>query len=113
MVIIFLGIIMYVMGASCKYLHDDYKQYPKLFVGYKVSTAMKDKETWEEANNYIYKPCTVSLIFSICFISLSNLMNLKLPSIVYYIVILLIILGPIVSTEIHICKFNKNRGVYN
>lgn len=62
---------MYVIGASCEYLHDGYKQYPNIYVGYKVSADMKDKETWEEANNYIYKPCTMSFIFSICFIGLT------------------------------------------
>ncbi|WP_343101161.1 hypothetical protein [Romboutsia sp. MSSM.1001216sp_RTP31141st1_G3_RTP31141_220114] len=113
MIIIFLGIFMYFVGAICKYLHDDYKQYLNIHVGYKIGSAMKDKETWEEANAYIYKTCTMSLIFSISFIGLTNLMNLKLPSAVYHIVEILIFLGPIVLTEIHLYKFNKCRGVNN
>ncbi|MEG2868720.1 MAG: SdpI family protein [Terrisporobacter sp.] len=113
MVIILLGIIMYFIGAVCKYLHDDYKQYPNIHAGYKFRSAMKDKETWEEANTYIYKTCTLSLIFSISFIVLTNIMNLKLPNAVYYIAEILILFGPIVLTEIHLHKFNKHRGVNN
>ncbi|MGX4600048.1 hypothetical protein [Faecalimicrobium sp. JNUCC 81] len=113
MVVICLGIIMYFVGAICKYLHDDYKQYPNIHAGYKIGSAMKDKETWEEANTYIYKTCTISLIFSMSFIGLTNLMDLKLPSVAYYIAEILILLGPIALTEIHLYKFNKNRGVNN
>lgn len=108
-----LGIFMYLVGAICKYLHDDYKQYPNIHAGYKIGSAMKDKETWKEANNYIYKACTMSFIFSISFIGLTNLMNLKLPSEVYHIARILILLGPMVLTEIHLYKFNKYRGVNN
>lgn len=108
-----LGIFMYFVGAICKYLHDDYKQYPNIHAGYKVGSALKDKEIWEEANTYIYKTCIISLIFSISFIGLINLMNLKLPSTAYYIAEMLILFGPIVLTEIHLHKFNKYRGVNN
>lgn len=112
MVIIILGIIMYFVGAICKYLHDDYKQYPNIHVGYKFKSAMKDKETWEEANNYIYKVCTISLIFSIGIFVLTNLMNLKLPSTVYYIAEILILFGPIVLTEIHLYKFRIRNNMF-
>lgn len=111
--VIILGILMYVVGAICKYLHDDYKQYPNIHVGYKIGTAMKDKETWEEANNYIYKACTIFLIFAISFVGLTNLMDLKLPSAVYCISEILIIAGPIVLTEIHSYRFNKNKDSNN
>lgn len=108
MVIIITGISMFLVGGICKYLHDDYKQYPNIHVGYKTRSAMKDKETWEEANNYIYKSSSVSLIFAISFIAITKLMNLKYSSLVYSIVQILIFLVPILSTEIHLYKFNKN-----
>jgi hypothetical protein len=110
---IFLGVFMYFMGSICKYLHDDYKQYPNIHAGYKIGSAMKDKETWEEANLYIYKACKISLIFSISFILLTNLIDFKLPNSVYTIARILILCGPIVLTEIHLQKFNKCRGINN
>lgn len=109
MVIILLGIIMYFIGAVCKYLHDDYKQYPNIHAGYKFRSAMKNKKSWEEANTYIYKTCTLSLIFSIIFTVLTNTMNLKLPNSIYLIAEILILFGPIALTEIHLHKFNKNQ----
>ncbi|MCR1848931.1 SdpI family protein [Paraclostridium sordellii] len=113
MVIILLGIIMYFIGLICKYLHDDYKQYPNIHAGYKIGSAMNNKETWEEANSYIYKACIISLIVSISFIGLTNLLDLKIPKLVYYIVEILILVGPIVLTEIHLDKFNKSRSENN
>ena len=74
---------------------------------------MKNKETWEEANSYIYKACIISLICSISFIGLTNLLDLKLPKVVYYIVEVLILVGPIVLTEIHLRKFNKSKDLNN
>lgn len=112
-IIISTGIGMYLVGGICKYLHDDYKQYPNIHAGYKTRSAMKDKETWEEANNYIYKASSVSLIFAISFIVVTKLMNLKHSSLVYAIVQILIFLVPIVSTEIHLYKFNKCKNINN
>ncbi|RDY27744.1 hypothetical protein CHL78_008470 [Romboutsia weinsteinii] len=111
--VLITGMIMYFVGLICKYLHDDYKQYPNIHVGYKTRLGMKDKETWEEANTYFYKACIISLIFAIIFIGLTKLMNLKLSSVVYFTTQILIFLGPIVSTEIHLYKFNKYRDVNN
>ena len=36
---------MYLAGVGCKYLHDDYKKYPNLFVGYRTRYAMKNQTT--------------------------------------------------------------------
>ena len=52
MVIIFIGIVMFIVGITCKYYRDDYKNYPALAVGYKTKYAMKDEHTWISANNY-------------------------------------------------------------
>ena len=54
---------MFISGLICKKLHDDYEEYPNLFVGYKLKYAMRNEETWEEANNYILKPCVFVFIF--------------------------------------------------
>lgn len=111
--IIILGMIMYFVGVICKYLHDDYNQYPNIHAGYKIGSSMKDRETWEEANNYIYKACTRSLIFAVSFMILTKLMNLEVPNLLYCMVEILILLGPIVLTEVHLYKFNKYRDVNN
>lgn len=100
---------MYILGLGCKYLHDDYKQYPNLFVGYKTKYAMKDKETWDEANSYIYKPCTFSFIVSVAAILGNKFLNIKLQDKVYCSFIFGIIFGPIILTEIHLRRFNKNK----
>ncbi|MGL5692454.1 MAG: SdpI family protein [Peptostreptococcaceae bacterium] len=112
-IIIITGISMYFVGGICKYLHDDYQQYPNIHAGYKTRSAMKNKETWKEANNYIYKASSVSLVFVISFMVVTKLMNLKHSSLVYCIVQILIFLGPIVSTEIHLYKFNKYKNINN
>lgn len=109
MVIIFIGLTMYILGLGCKYLRDDYKQYPNLFVGYKTRYAMKNKETWDEANSYIYKPCTFSFIVSLVIILGAKLSNVKLQNTIYYILMFGIIFAPIILTEIHLRKFNKNK----
>lgn len=111
MVIIFIGLIMYIVGLICKYLRDDYKQYPNLFVGYRTRYAMKDKETWDEANSYIYKPCTFSFIVSLVVILGNKFLNINLQNAIYCILILGIIFGPIILTEIHLRRFNKNEKV--
>lgn len=108
MVIILMGLSIFFAGIICKYFHDDYKYHPGLFVGYKFKYAMKDRETWEEANNYIFKACTLSFIFSILFILVTSLLTLKILNIIYIIVILLVLFGPIISTEIHLRTFNKH-----
>ncbi|WP_250673286.1 SdpI family protein (plasmid) [Paraclostridium ghonii] len=111
MIIIFIGLGMYLVGLICKYLHDDYKQYPNLFVGYRTRYAMKDKETWDEANSYIYKPCTFSFIVSLVVILGNKFLNVKLQNITYCILIFGITFGPIILTEIHLRRFNKNEKV--
>lgn len=108
-----MGLIIFFAGIICKYFHDDYKYHPGLFVGYKFKYAMKDKETWEEANNYIFKTCTLSFIFSILFIFTTNILELKVPDIIYILAILLILSGPIISTEIHLRTFNKTMNKDN
>lgn len=102
---------MYIVGLICKYLHDDYKQYPNLFVGYKTRYATKDKETWYEANSYIYKPCTFSFIVSLVVILGNKFLNINLQNAIYCILILGITFGPIILTEIHLRRFNKNEKV--
>ena len=102
---------MYFVGVICKYLHDDYKQYPNIHVGYKIGSSMKDKETWEEANIYIYKACTMSLIFAVSFMGLTKLMDLQVSNSFYCIGEILTLFGPIVLTEVHLYKFNKYRNV--
>lgn len=109
MIIIFIGLTMYIVGLACKCLRDDYKQFPNLFVGYKTKYAMKDKETWDEANSYIYKTCTFSFIVSVAVILGNKFLNIKLQDTVYYILIFGIIFGPIILTEIHLRRFNKNK----
>ncbi|OSB08498.1 SdpI family protein [Paraclostridium bifermentans] len=109
MIIIFIGLTMYIVGLACKCLRDDYKQFPNLFVGYKTKYAMKDKETWDEANSYIYKPCIFSFIVSVAAILGNKFLNIKLQDTVYYILIFGIIFGPIILTEIHLRRLNKNK----
>lgn len=106
MIIIFIGLTMYIVGLACKCLHDDYKQYPNLFVGYKTKYAMKDKETWDETNSYIYKPCTFSFIVSVVVILGNEFLNIKLQDTIYYILIFGIIFVPIILTEIHLRRSN-------
>lgn len=102
---------MYIVGLICKYLRDDYKQYPNLFVGYRTRYAVKDKETWDEANSYIYKPCTFSFIVSLVVILGNKFLNINLQNAIYCILILGIIFGPIILTEIHLRRFNKSEKV--
>ncbi|RDY27262.1 hypothetical protein CHL78_009745 [Romboutsia weinsteinii] len=109
MVIIFMGAIMFFMGVICKYGHDDYKHYPKLYVGYKVEYAMKDRETWEEANTYIYKPCMLAFIISVLSVIIPKVFKLVLPEIFYYIVLSVVLIGPILMTEIHLRRFNSRQ----
>lgn len=113
MLTILLGIVIYFIGAICKYLHDDYKQYPNIHVGYKTKSAMKDKYSWEEANSYFYKICTLSLIFSVGFIGIINLIDLQVVRSVYTITRLLVVFGPIALIEIHLYKFNRYKGMNN
>lgn len=113
MLTILLGIVIYFVGAICKYLHDDYKQYPNIHVGYKTKSAMKDNDSWEEANSYFYKICKLSVIFSVGFVGLINLMDFQIVSSVYAITRLLIVFGPIALTEIHLNKFNRYKGINN
>lgn len=101
---------MFIIGLICKRLHDDYKEYPNLFIGYKLKYAMKDRETWEEANNYIFKPCTIVFILSIIITLFINFLNLMINNMVYLSIMILIFVAPIFSTEIHIRRFNKKRG---
>ncbi|MDZ4993410.1 hypothetical protein GNF80_10585 [Clostridium perfringens] len=111
MVIIFMGTVIFVVGLICKKLHDDYKEYPNLFVGYKRKYAMKDRETWEEANNYIYKPSLVSFILSVIFTLILEKFSLEISNLGYILVMALVLLGPIICTEIHIRRFNKKREI--
>ena len=108
LVIIFLGTIMLFLGLICKYGHDDYKHYPNLFVGYKLEYAMKDRETWEEANTFIFKPCILAFIFSVLAVLIPKVLNLVLPVVFYLAVLLVVLVGPILTTEIHLRKFNKS-----
>ncbi|EGT3616235.1 SdpI family protein [Clostridium perfringens] len=109
MVIIFMGTVMFVVGLICKRLHDDYNEYPNLFMGYKLKYAMKDKETWEEANNYVYKPCLVDFIFSVIFTLILEIIDLEISNLGYILAVVLVFFGPIICTEIHIRRFNKKR----
>lgn len=102
---------MFIIGLICKKLHDDYDEYPNLFVGYKLKYAMKDKETWEEANNYILKPCIGVFIFSIIFTLIIRFFNLEISNIGYIVVSILILVSPIICTEIHIRRFNKIKEI--
>ena len=111
MVIIFMGIVMFISGLICKKLHDDYEEYPNLFVGYKLKYAMRNEETWEEANNYILKPCVFVFIFSIIFTLIIRFFNLEISDIGYIVVSILILVSPIICTEIHIRRFNKIKEI--
>ena len=95
---------MFISGLICKKLHDDYEEYPNLFVGYKLKYAMRNEETWEEANNYILKPCVFVFIFSIIFTLIIRFFNLEISGI-------LILVSPIICTEIHIRRFNKTKEI--
>lgn len=109
MPILFMGLTMFVSGIICKYFHDDYKYKGSLTIGYKTKYAIKDKDTWIEANNYIFKTSIVSLILSLFFFMLTSFLDLKIINIIYIPIILLIICGPILLTEVHLRKFNKNK----
>lgn len=113
MLTILLGIVIYFIGAICKYLHDDYKQFPNIHVGYKTKSAMKNKDSWEEANSYFYKICTLAVIFSVGFVGIINFSDLKIVRPVYTITRLLVVFGPIALTEIHLYKFNRYNDINN
>ncbi|MDO4535330.1 MAG: SdpI family protein [Clostridium perfringens] len=110
MVIVFMGLIIFASGVICKYFHDDYRYHPGLAIGYRTKYAMKDKDTWLEANNYFFKFSIISLIFSLLFTILTNFLDSKIINIIYIPIILLIICGPILLTEIHLRKFNKKNS---
>ena len=107
--ILFMGVTMFISGVICKYFHDDYKYLTSLAIGYKTKYATKDKTTWLEANNYFFKASINSLILSLSFTILINFLNSQIINIIYIPIILLILCGPILLTEIHLRKFNKNK----
>lgn len=109
MSILFMGLTIFASGIICKYFHDDYKYKSSLTIGYKTKYAMKDKDTWIEANNYIFKTSIISLILSLSFIILTNFLDSKIINTIHIPIILLIICGPILLTEIHLRRFNKNK----
>ena len=98
---------MYLAGVGCKYLHDDYKKYPNLFIGYRTRYAMKDQTTWEEANSYIYKPCLISLILSLIVFFGDKFLDLYLSNNFYSIFVLILVFAPLILTEIHLRMFNR------
>lgn len=104
-----MGIVMFIIGLICKKLHDDYEEYPDIFVGYKLKYAMRNEETWEEANNYILKPCIFVFIFSIIFTLIIRFFNLNISGLEYFLVGMFIISIPVICTEIHIRRFNKSK----
>lgn len=104
-----MGIVMFIIGLICKKLHDDYEEYPDIFVGYKLKYAMRNEETWEEANNYILKPCIFVFIFSIIFTLIIRFFNLDISGLEYFLVGMFIISIPVICTEIHIRRFNKSK----
>ncbi len=109
MAILFMGLTMFVSGVFCKYFHDDYKYHSNLTIGYKTRYATKDKNTWIEANNYFFKASIISLVLSLSFVLLINFLDAKIINIIYIPIILIIICLPILLTEIHLRKFNKNK----
>lgn len=64
---------------------------------------------WDEANSYIYKPCTFSFVVSLVVILGAKFLNVKLQNTIYYILMFGIIFAPIILTEIHLRRFNKNQ----
>lgn len=105
-IILFISnLFIYFVCFICK---KYYSKFPNITVGYRSSFAIKNLDTWKEANLSVEKFARVGLVILIVFNTFLLSLNIK-PSIIVLLINSIVQLIFIFYTEIHLRrKFDKD-----
>lgn len=107
-VLVIMNLLVYMSCFICK---KYYSKFPNTIIGYRSSFAIKNLDTWKDANLYVEKQARIGLIILIIFNTILSGLKIE-PSIIVILINIIVQLSFIFYTEIHLRKkFDKDGNI--